>query len=116
MICGGDEIGRTQHGNNNAYCQDNETSWFDWTPSETKSRLLEFTRKLIALRKSHPNLHRRKFFQDRRIDPEAPGPRSERQERGGYSLGAAGRAGDDPRRMAFRLGPMYRSVIERVDA
>ena len=72
MICGGDEIGRTQNGNNNAYAQDNETSWFDWNLFGKRRSLLEFTRGLIKLRQSHPNLHRRKFFQDRPIGPEAP--------------------------------------------
>jgi isoamylase len=72
MICGGDEIGRAQHGNNNAYAQDNETSWYDWELDDNRRSLLQFVRSLIELRKNHPNLHRRKFFQDRRIDPEAP--------------------------------------------
>ncbi|HVW85933.1 MAG TPA: glycogen debranching protein GlgX, partial [Bryobacteraceae bacterium] len=72
MLCGGDEIGRTQGGNNNAYAQDNEISWFDWNLDQRKQALLEFTRQLIRLRREHPNLHRRKFFQDRRIDPDAP--------------------------------------------
>jgi len=72
MICGGDEIGRTQRGNNNAYCQDNDLSWYDWNLDDARKAFLEFTRAMINLRKSHPNLHRRKFFQDRRIDPEAP--------------------------------------------
>jgi isoamylase len=72
MISGGDEIGRTQNGNNNAYAQDNETSWFDWNLLGKRRSLLEFTRGLIKLRQSHPNLHRRKFFQDRPIGPEAP--------------------------------------------
>ena len=67
MLCGGDEIGRTQHGNNNAYCQDNEISWYDWNLDERQQRLLEFTRQLIALRRAHPNLRRRKFFQDREV-------------------------------------------------
>jgi isoamylase len=71
MICGGDEIGRTQLGNNNAYCQDNEISWLDWELDDRKRALLEFASKLIALRKEHPNLHRRKFFQDRQISPGA---------------------------------------------
>ena len=66
MICGGDEIGRTQHGNNNAYCQDNEISWYDWKLDERRTKLLEFTRQLIQFRKAHPNLRRRKFFQDTR--------------------------------------------------
>jgi len=72
MICGGDEIGRTQNGNNNAYAQDNPISWFDWNLNEDSRQLLEFTRGLVALRTSHPNFHRRKFFQDRPIDPNAP--------------------------------------------
>ena len=65
MLCGGDEIGRTQHGNNNAYCQDNETSWLDWALDDRARRLLEFTRGLIRLRRAHPEFHRRKFFQGR---------------------------------------------------
>ena len=51
MLLGGDEIGRTQRGNNNAYCQDNEISWYDWSSADT---LLEFARRLIQLRKEHP--------------------------------------------------------------
>ena len=67
MICGGDEIARTQNGNNNGYCQDNELSWFNWDLCAQQKKMLEFTSKLIHLRLDHPNLHRRKFFQDRVI-------------------------------------------------
>lgn len=67
MLSGGVEISRTQHGNNNAYCQDNETTWFDWNLDERKQVLLEFTSNLIKFRLDHPNFHRRKFFQDRSI-------------------------------------------------
>jgi glycogen operon protein len=67
MLCGGDEIGRTQQGNNNAYCQDNEISWFDWKLDHAQRHLLEFTRSLIAFRKRHPVLRRRRFFQGRHI-------------------------------------------------
>src|SRR6202007_289401 len=67
MISGGDEIGRTQNGNNNAYCQDNPISWYDWTPTPEKESLLQFTCRLIELRLKHPNLRRRKFFQDKAI-------------------------------------------------
>ena len=67
MLLGGDEIGRTQQGNNNAYCQDNEISWYDWNLDERRLALLDFTRKVIALRQQHPSLHRRKWFQGRRI-------------------------------------------------
>jgi isoamylase len=65
MLCGGDEMGRTQQGNNNAYCQDNETSWVDWNLDDADQRLLSFTRKLIQFRKAHAELQRRKFFQGR---------------------------------------------------
>ena len=67
MLLGGDEIGRTQRGNNNAYCQDNEISWYDWKLDDRRKRLLEFTKRLIQLRKAHPNFRRRKFYQDREI-------------------------------------------------
>ena len=67
MLCGGDEIGRTQNGNNNAYCQDNEISWYNWNLDERKQKLLDFTCKLIEFRRKHPNLRRRKFFQDREV-------------------------------------------------
>jgi len=67
MLSGGDEIGRTQNGNNNAYCQDNPVSWYDWTQTPEKESLLDFTARLIRLRRSHPNLRRRKFFQGQDI-------------------------------------------------
>ncbi len=63
MLLGGDEFGRTQQGNNNAYCQDNELSWYDWSWSDEQRALLEFTRRLIALRKEHPTLRREDFLQ-----------------------------------------------------
>ncbi len=66
MLLGGDEFGRTQHGNNNAYCQDNELSWVDWAAVD--GDLLDFTRRLVALRRSEPVLHRRRWF-DGRVDP-----------------------------------------------
>ncbi len=67
MILGGDEIGRTQRGNNNAYCQDNELSWFDWRTEERHQRLFEFTRRLIELRKRHQVFHRRQFLTGREV-------------------------------------------------
>jgi isoamylase len=63
MLLGGDEMGRTQQGNNNAYCQDNEISWLDWEGRDEK--LLTFTRRLIAFRMSHPTFRRRRFFEGR---------------------------------------------------
>src|SRR6184192_1724608 len=67
MLTGGDEWGRTQNGNNNAYCQDNEISWFDWTRDEKQNQFLDFTRKLIQFRKDHPVFRRPKFLKGRRI-------------------------------------------------
>jgi glycogen operon protein len=67
MITAGDEMGRTQQGNNNAYCQDNELSWIDWNLDEEDEQLLDFARGLIELRHEHPGLRRPKFFQDRQI-------------------------------------------------
>src|SRR5687767_13454817 len=62
MLNMGDELGRTQWGNNNAYCQDNELSWVDWNLDDRRRRLLDFTRRLIALRHQQPVLQRRRFF------------------------------------------------------
>jgi glycogen operon protein len=64
MLCGGDEVARTQRGNNNAYCQDNDVSWFAWPPA---GPLFEFTRRLIHLRLAQPVFHRRTFFHGRRV-------------------------------------------------
>jgi len=62
MLAHGDEIGRTQNGNNNTYCQDNETAWMDWDLDEHREALLDFTRALVHLRRDHPVLRRRRFF------------------------------------------------------
>jgi isoamylase len=62
MLLAGDEVSHTQDGNNNAYCQDNEISWLDWRWDDPKWRLLNFTKKMIRLRKAHPILRRRDFF------------------------------------------------------
>jgi isoamylase len=67
MLLAGDELGRTQRGNNNAYCQDNEISWVDWGSGEEARLLTEFVRKLILLRREHPVFRRRDFFQGRPI-------------------------------------------------
>ena len=68
MLLGGDEIGRTQRGNNNGYCQDNDVSWYDWAHAD--ERLLQFTRRLIRLRHRHPVFCRRRWFQGR--EPHGP--------------------------------------------
>jgi glycogen operon protein len=68
MLCAGDEMGRTQGGNNNGYCQDTEISWHDWDLDDTRRSLLDFTARLIHYRRSHPNFHRRSFSE---LDPQA---------------------------------------------
>jgi glycogen operon protein len=67
MISHGDELGRTQRGNNNAYCQDNEISWIDWNLTADQKALYEFVRQLVHFRLSQPALRRRKYFQGRSI-------------------------------------------------
>ena len=67
MILSGDEMGRTQEGNNNAYCQDNEISWLDWELSILDRNFLAFVRRMIRLRKEHPVFRRRRFFQGREL-------------------------------------------------
>jgi glycogen operon protein len=62
MLLAGDELGRTQGGNNNAYCQDNEVSWVDWSRADSESALLEFARELAVFRREHPVFRRRRFF------------------------------------------------------
>ena len=82
MLLGGDEFGRTQGGNNNAWCQDNEISWFDWELDERAERCSSFTRRLIALRREHPVFRRQRVPARRR----------------GRGLGAARRLVVPPRR------------------
>jgi glycogen operon protein len=67
MLLGGDEIGRTQHGNNNAWCQDNEISWYHWDLDEEREELLEFARRLIRFRAAHPVFRRSRFLEGRPV-------------------------------------------------
>jgi isoamylase len=67
MILGGDEIGRTQRGNNNAYCQDNEISWYDWSHPERSRRFLDFVERMVQLRRSHPVFSRRRYVRADRL-------------------------------------------------
>jgi isoamylase len=69
MLLSGDEIGRSQRGNNNAYCQDNALSWTDWTLDPPREALLVFTQRLVALRRAHPVFRRRDFFRGRAVAP-----------------------------------------------
>jgi isoamylase len=70
MLLGGDELGRTQGGNNNAWCQDNETSWYDWVRTDASKQMRSFTKRLIALRRDHP-VFRRESFLEGAVDGEA---------------------------------------------
>ena len=90
MLLAGDEIGRTQRGNNNAYCQDDETSWLDWQLSARQQELLRYTRQLVEIRRSNPVLRRRSFFgarvsSTRREGRDLVAPRRRRD--GGSGLG-----------------------------
>jgi glycogen operon protein len=68
MLLGGDELGRTQHGNNNAWCQDNELSWFDWELGDEARELLEYVCRLVFMRRRHPVFRRRKFLEGTSVD------------------------------------------------
>jgi len=98
MVVAGDEFGRTQRGNNNAYCQDNEISWFDWNLVEENADLLRFFREMIALRSRQTNLHRRSFMSG------APDRRGHADiEWHGLELGAPEWNYPGPRVLAFTL-------------
>jgi isoamylase len=116
MLLGGDEFRRTQRGNNNAYCQDNETSWYDWNCLERHRDIYRFTRGMIAFRRAHPVLCEERFYTDadiRWFDPELglpawADPREKRlacliHEAGGGALYLMFNAGADP--ASFRLPP-----------
>lgn len=99
MIRSGDEVRRTQQGNNNSYCQDNELNWFDWTLVERNRDIFRFFKEMIAFRKRHPVLHRSRFFS------------GEINERGvpdiswhGTKLNAPGWFDPSARSLAFTLG------------
>lgn len=99
MLLAGDEVMRSQGGNNNAWCQDNPTGWLDWTLMERHQDLLRFTRELIALRRRHPSLKRRYFFSGRHhADLELPDVRWH-----GVELDAPPWGDDDARGLAFTL-------------
>jgi len=71
MLLGGDEFNRTQHGNNNAYCQDNEMSWYDWNFDESAQQMVEFVARLSDVRRNSPILRRRRFFKGRPATPDS---------------------------------------------
>ena len=100
MICGGDEIGRTQHGNNNAYCQDNELSWFNWDISSEEQALFTFTSALIMLASRASGLSASTIF---------PGPKHLRRRHQGFIMVSPGRGGNDGGGLETGLRPLSRS-------
>ena len=75
MLLGGDEFRRTQGGNNNAYCQDNETSWVDWTHLEQHQEIYRFAQGMMAFRRAHPILSKEQFYTDAEIHLVQPASR-----------------------------------------
>ena len=104
MISHGDELGRTQHGNNNVYCQDNETSWVDWKAAREYSVLTEFTGEVAKLRARAPGVP---------AAPVLPGPADPGQQHRRHRLAAARRAADDRARLALRLRAHARRLPQR---
>jgi glycogen operon protein len=105
MLLGGDEMGRTQQGNNNAYCQDNEIAWLDWSQPDTE--LLSFATRLIALRRQHPVFRRRRFLAGQEASelqwftPEGHGMTSaDWSDAGALAIGLYLDGSDDPDRAA----------------
>ena len=122
MMLHGDELGRTQQGNNNVYCQDNELSWMDWDLADWQDELLEFTQRVVALRNDHPVFRRRRFFAGEVTD----GRRGRRADIAWFTpdgkpkhrLGQRRRQGDDGvpqrgRRSPSRAGAASRSSTTR---
>jgi glycogen operon protein len=112
MLCAGDEFGRTQLGNNNAYCQDNEISWVDWDLTPIQEQFLEFVRNIASLRHAHPILRRRNFFQGRALTPGSQkditwfAPNGEEMEGDAWTR-------PDARALAMRL---YGQALDEPDA
>ncbi len=97
MLLGGDEFRRTQRGNNNAYCQDNATSWLDWSLGHRHDEILRFARTVLALRRAHPVLRREAFYTSEDIqwrDPRGESPDWSDSRR--RSLACLIRAGEEP--------------------
>ena len=103
MLLAGDEMGQTQAGNNNAYCQDSQMSWLDWGLAAAEQELLQLTETLAGLRRDHPVFRRRRFFLG-----QGPGA-----EKGDIVLAHPGRGGDDRRGLGGQLRQVARGVPQR---
>ena len=116
MMLGGDEIGRTQGGNNNAWCQDNEIAWFDWDIGDDASGCSTFTRRLIALRRAHPVFRRAAFLTGERGADRASPTSGGSGPTGGGWRGATGPAtGATARRVPQRRGDPRAHAQRRAD-
>ncbi len=104
MLLAGDEVSRTQQGNNNSYCQDNEINWLDWNWDDARWRLLNFTKRMIALRREHPILRRRDFFKGVAVGD---------QGRKDVGVADARRPRDDTRGVGQGFRALPRHVAER---
>jgi isoamylase len=103
MITGGDEMRRTQQGNNNAYCQDNEISWYDWTLTKKHKGVLRFFQQMIQFRKDHRNLHRKRFLSSDSVNNPRGVPDITWH---GCRLGGPGFNDPNCRILAFTMGGM----------
>jgi isoamylase len=109
MISGGDEIGRTQGGNNNAYCQDNEISWFNWDLTKAHEEFLEFVRQVVAVRKSHPSCFEREEFFVGKINPD-----SRQKDIAWYTVkGEELKAADWQDDEAYTLGVVFHEGVQK---
>ena len=109
MVLHGDEIGRTQYGNNNGYCQDSEISWMEWSPEKSDSELMDFTGRVSELRASHPVFRRRRFFNGRTIRPVARRHRGPARHRLVHLVGR----GDDRPGLGVRRGGRAHGLPQR---
>jgi glycogen operon protein len=103
MLLGGDEFRRTQHGNNNAYCQDSETSWYDWALADRYKEVHRFTREMIALRRRHPVLRAEAFYTDAEVQWFGPEGRAPDWNGPGRAVGCRIMAAGDPNRGGYVL-------------
>lgn len=115
MLLGGDELSKTQGGNNNAYCQDNETTWLDWTLDERKGAFLAFVRRLIALRNAYPALRPERYVESEFPVPHEPGVVSWRDADGSELMpGPWGR--QDPRVLMLTIQPGGEARCEQTES
>jgi len=105
MLLGGDEFRRTQAGNNNAYCQDNAISWYDWSLAERNAELVRFVQRLIALRQAHPVLRAETFYTDGEVNWFGPAGNAPDWQGSDNRLGCLVRGSDTALCLLFNAAP-----------